>query len=132
MSDDLPLAAAPIDVLLGRECVRCGKTTMRYHTGWDSKGPICDDCWLEDADEWDRQRYEAALAEEEIERALDDAEGSHEVHDGTVSKPPARLPPHPCLALDSPPSSRLASRSPSKARWHYSGRFDMGASGRPS
>lgn len=21
----------------------------RYHVGWDPKGPICDDCWYEDA-----------------------------------------------------------------------------------
>ncbi len=61
MSDpNISLAALPLlaDPHLGKTCCRCGAVTMRYHSGWDPAGIVCDDCWLEDAEEWYRMRRE--------------------------------------------------------------------------
>jgi hypothetical protein len=42
-------------------CVRCGGDFWEgRHTNWDPKGPICSDCWFQDATEW----MEMKLAEE--------------------------------------------------------------------
>lgn len=32
----------------------------RYHVGWEPAGPVCDDCWLKDADEMENARWEEA------------------------------------------------------------------------
>lgn len=55
------LAAMPIPVV----CVRCHKETFTYHTNWDKQGPICEDCWQVDAEQWSREQWEEERREQE-------------------------------------------------------------------
>jgi hypothetical protein len=42
------LASLPIP----KVCIRCSKETYTIHTNWDPKGPLCEDCWNDEALEW--------------------------------------------------------------------------------
>ena len=39
-------------------CVQCGKETRVAHYNWDPAGPVCEDCWYEEATEMLRQADE--------------------------------------------------------------------------
>lgn len=48
-----------------RRCVRCREPSNELNWNWDPRGPICLNCWLEDAD---RRIQEQREVEEQAER----------------------------------------------------------------
>ena len=51
------------------QCVRCGTSDFYEgkHTNWDERGPICSDCWLEEAELIGADEYREGMAQLELD-----------------------------------------------------------------
>ena len=67
LPDSPLLAAAPLGGG-GWICTSCSRATGHAHFDWNGPGPLCDECWFAEAEDWLERKKQEDLEEEEHDR----------------------------------------------------------------